>query len=219
MELRYVLTRCGDDLLSLSVASPPDAQALAAHLRETGAWIDVVAGIDSVVVHFDAAALDAATAQQQIKKILALGIPPLQASEDLLEIPVVYGGEFGPDFEDLCRQLGLSRDEFISLHTGIEYRVDMVGFTPGFAFVGGLDERLHAPRRKEPRQRVEAGSIGIADGRTGLYALASPGGWSLVGRTPAKLFDAEATEPFTLRAGMRIRFHAISVVEASEFGT
>ena len=150
---------------------------------------------------------------------LALGIPPLQASEDLLEIPVVYGGEFGPDFEDLCRQLGLSRDEFISLHTGIEYRVDMVGFTPGFAFIGGLDERLHAPRRKEPRQRVEAGSIGIADGRTGLYALASPGGWSLVGRTPAKLFDAEAMEPFMLRAGMRIRFHAISVVEASEFGT
>ena len=217
MELRYVLTRCGDDLLSLSVAGPPDAQALAAHLRETGAWIDVVAGIDSVVVRFDAAALDAATAQQQIEKILARGIPPLQALEDLIEIPVVYGGEFGPDFENLCRELGLSRQEFINLHTGTDYPVDMVGFTPGFAFVGELDERLHTPRRKEPRQRVEAGSIGIADGHTGLYALASPGGWSLVGRTPCTLFDAQAAEPFTIRAGMRIRFRAISAAEAGEF--
>lgn len=212
-----MLTRSGDDLLALSVANPPDAQALAAHLRETGAWIDVVAGIDTVVVHFDAAVVDAATAQQQIEKILACGIPPLQAPKGLLEIPVVYGGESGPDFEDLCLELGLSREEFINLHTGTEYRVDMVGFTPGFAFVGGLDERLHTPRRKEPRQRVEAGSIGIADGRTGLYALASPGGWSLVGRTPCKLFDAEAAEPFTIRAGMRIRFHAISAGEAGEF--
>ena len=217
-ELRFVLTRCGDDLLSLSVVSPSDAQALAAHLRENGAWIDVVAGIDSVVVHFDAARHDAASVQQQIEKIVGSGIPPLQEFDDLLEIPVVYGGEFGPDLDDLCGELGLSREEFINLHTGTEYRVDMVGFTPGFAFVGGLDERLHTPRRSEPRQRVEAGSIGIADGRTGLYALASPGGWSLVGRTPVKLFDAEAAQPFTIRAGMRVRFHAISVVEAGEFG-
>ncbi len=203
--------------MSLSVAGPPEAQALAAYLRESGSWLDVVAGIDSVVVHFDAAVLEAAIAQQRIEKALADGIPPLPESEDLLEIPVVYGGESGPDIEDLCRELGMSIDEFITLHTSGEYRVDMLGFTPGFAFVGGLDKRLSVPRRKEPRQRVEAGSIGIADGRTGLYALASPGGWSLVGRTPYTLFDAQADEPFLIQAGMRIRFRAISAIAADEF--
>ncbi len=205
-----MLTRCGDDLYSVSAASPPDAQALAAHLRAHGEWLEVVAGIDSVVVQFDAVTQDAAAVQALLDELLAGDIAPLQVSQDLVEIPVVYGGEYGPDLDELCRNLGMSSDEFIALHTGSEYRVDMVGFTPGFAFVGGLDERLHIPRREEPRQRVEAGSIGIADGRTGMYALASPGGWTLVGRTHYKLFDAHGAEPFPIRAGMRIRYKSIS---------
>ena len=93
--------------------------------------------------------------------------------------------------------------------------MDMIGFTPGFAFIGGLDECFRVPRRKEPRQRVAAGSVGIADGRTGLYAMASPGGWNIIGRTPHQLFDATAEDPFVLRAGMQVRFKAI---DAGEFG-
>ena len=119
---------------------------------------------------------------------------------------MVYGGDYGPDLDNLSRELGLTSDEFIALHSCGEYRVDMIGFTPGFAFIGGLDDRLRVPRRQQPRQRVEAGSIGIADGRTGIYSVASPGGWTLVGRTPSVLFDAKAAEPFRIRAGMRIRF-------------
>lgn len=199
-----------DDLVSLAVNSPPEAQALAAHLRSDEAWLEVVAGIDSVVVRFDASVFDTRMARRRIDDSLADGIPLLPIQQRLLEIPVVYGGEYGPDLEDVCRELGLSTNEFVTLHTGTDYCVDMVGFTPGFAFVDGLDERLRVPRRKEPRQRVEAGSIGIADGRTGMYALASPGGWTLVGRTPYKLFDANAADPFPIRAGMRIRFTAIS---------
>ena len=210
-----MLIRCVDDLISLSTDSPADAQALAGHLRNDDTWIEVVPGIDSVVAQFDASRMDAATARQRIDDSLADGIPPLPRQEQRFEVPVVYGGEYGPDLDDVCRELGLSPDEFVELHTGADYYVDMVGFTPGFAFVGGLDQRLNVPRREQPRQRVEAGSIGIADGRTGLYALASPGGWSIVGRTPRALFDAQAADPFSIQAGMRIRFTAIHLEEFS----
>jgi KipI family sensor histidine kinase inhibitor len=215
MGWRYVLRRCGDDLFSIPVAGPPEAQGLAEQLRASGDWLDVVPGIDTVVARFDATRLDSLAAQHAIEASLAAVLEQVQVPGELVEIPVVYGGEYGPDLEDLCLTIGMTPDEFIALHTGSEYTVDMVGFTPGFAFIGGLDERLQIPRRKEPRPRVEAGSVGIADSRTGLYAMASPGGWTLVGRTPQKLFDANAEEPFTLRTGMRIRFKSI---RAGEWG-
>ena len=209
MELKYVLTRCGDDLFSIPVAAPADAQALAARLRDGGDWLEVIPGIGSVVVRFDIGTIDADTAQEAIEAIVGEGVKPLPASGKLVEIPVVYGGENGPDLDELSSRTGLSTDEIIALHTSGEYDVDMVGFTPGFAFIGGLDERLCVPRRDEPRQHVPAGSVGIADGRTGLYAMASPGGWTLIGRTGYPLFDPEADEPFALQPGMRVRFRAV----------
>ena len=208
-----MLLRCVDDQLSFAVDNPSGAQAAAEHLRASGAWLEVVPGMDSVVVRFDATKLDAAAAQRRVQEQLAGGVRPLADSSELIEIPVVYGGEFGPDLAELCTQLELSTDEFIALHSGRDYRVEMLGFTPGFAFVGGLDERLHVPRRAEPRQRVAPGSIGIADAYTGMYALASPGGWTLVGRTFHKLFDPQAAEPFPVRAGTRIRFRPVAAAE------
>jgi inhibitor of KinA len=193
-----VLTRCGDDLFSITTESPQDAQALASHVRDSGDWLEVIPGIDSVVLQFDASTYDGDDVRQTMESVLAAGIKPLQISSSLVEI---------------CEATGMSAEDVIALHTASEYTVDMVGFTPGFAFIGGLDERLHVPRRKEPRQRVEAGSVGIADGRTGLYAMASPGGWTLIGRTPYKLFDPHAKPPFVLEAGMRVRFKAISADE------
>ena len=204
-----MLARCGDDLFSVATESPQEAQALAAQLRKSGDWLEVIPGIDSVVVRFDAASRDAGEVRREIESSVSGGVEPLQPSDELLEIPVVYGGEYGPDLDELSEKTGLSIDEIITLHTGTEFCVDMIGFTPGFAFVGGLDERLRVPRRGEPRQRVETGSIGIADGRTGIYAMASPGGWNLIGRTPLKLFDPDASKPFVLSAGMRVRFKAI----------
>ena len=213
-ESQFVPKRCADDLWSVPVESPADAQALSAELRRAGAWLDVVPGIDSVVVRFDPLAMSADAADELIANIVSSGVPTVSEDAGILEIPVVYGGQYGPDLEDLCATAGLTRDEFIALHTGSEFTVDMVGFTPGFAFVGGLDERLRIPRRAEPRARVEPGSVGIADGRTGLYAMASPGGWTIVGRTPYKLFNPHGEEPFALRAGMRVRFVA---VDAGDF--
>ena len=208
-----MLTRSGDDLFSVTTESPQDAQALASQMRDSGDWLEVIPGIDSVVLQFDAALYDGDDVRQTIESALAAGIEPLQISQSLVEIPVIYGGEYGPDLNALCEKIGLTADDVIALHTGREYTVDMIGFTPGFAFIGDLDERLRVPRRKEPRQRVEAGSVGIADERTGLYAMASPGGWTIIGRTPSRLFDPNAEQPFVLGAGTRVRFTAISADE------
>lgn len=211
---RYPVEACGDDLITIGVRSTAEAQSLAESLRETGAWREVVAGIASVVVQFDATTIFIDDASERITDLLAKGISPLELADVLFEIPVAYGGEFGPDFDDVCEQTGLSGEELIALHTGREYRVDLVGFTPGFAYVGGLDEKLNVARRDSPRQRVEAGSVGIADGRTGLYALPGPGGWPLIGRTAFRLFDPSADDPFPIRTGMRVRFVSTGPVEA-----
>ena len=199
----------GDDILGASCANPYECQQLAEQLRETGDWLESVAGVDSVAVQFDATAtgLDAARLRL-VEQLRSLSL--MAGSESpLIEIPVCYGGDFGPDFKAVLEALGLSADELTALHTAGEYRVEMLGFTPGFAYIGGLPDELNVPRIANPRQHVAAGSVGIAGGRSGLYALPGPGGWSLIGRTPLRLFDASAAQPFLLRAGMRVRFKAI----------
>lgn len=198
----------GDDLLSISVADVETAQRLAADLRENGDWIEAVAGVDSVVVRFDIASVQRADAKMRLTDAAANISEPAATSRVIVEIPIVYGGESGPDFDFVCDKLGLSGRELIDLHSG-EYTVDMLGFMPGFAYIGGLDERLRIDRLAEPRQFVPAGSLGIAGGRSGLYSLPGPGGWPLIGRTSKKLFDVTADEPFTLSAGARVLFREI----------
>lgn len=200
---------CGDDLISIDVSSPAEAQMLAERLRATGDWIEVVGGIDTVVLQFDAARHDPDLVIRKVHETTSQDEPVAAMSPDVVEIPVCYGGEFGPDFDAVCAMLKISAEELIALHAGHDYTVDMLGFTPGFAYIGGLDERLGVPRLREPRVSIAAGSVGIADGRTGLYALPGPGGWVLIGRTSFPLFDATADHPFALKAGMRVRFVAV----------
>lgn len=196
----------GDDLISIPVASPRAAQALAKRLRENGSWTEVVAGIEAVIVQFDLARTDWENAQRAIGEVVASACVEKECGAPAIEIPIVYGGEFGPDLPDVCQQLGLTEREFVALHTSREYEIDMLGFTPGFAYIGGLDERLNVPRLSAPRVRVPSGSVGIADDHTGIYALQGPGGWPIVGKTDATLFDPESDEPFALRAGCKVRF-------------
>lgn len=207
---------CGDDVVSVACEDTQSAQALADHLRESGEWLECVAGIASCVAQFDLAAVSAEEAVRRMASALRDAPAARDADAEVVEVPVCYGGDHGPDLDDVCERLGLSREAFIELHTGSEYGVDMLGFTPGFAFIGGFEAAQEVPRRSQPRVRLEPGSIGIAGGRTGIYTLASPGGWQIVGRTPERLFDAGAEQPFRLRAGTRVRFVAIS---AGEFGT
>jgi KipI family sensor histidine kinase inhibitor len=136
-------------------------------------------------------------------------IPPPRT----VEIPVCYGGEFGPDIDTVARTNQLRVSDVIELHCEPAYLIYMVGFTPGFPFLGGLSEKLHTPRLETPRSLVAEGSVGIANNQTGIYPIASPGGWQLIGRTPVKLFAPRRKHPFLYQAGDRIKFNPISVEE------
>ncbi len=129
------------------------------------------------------------------------------------ELPVCYDPRVAPDLEEVARLHGLSPGEVAELHAAPAYRVYMLGFTPGFLFLGGLDRRLHTPRLPEPRARVPAGSVGIAGAQTGAYAIASPGGWRLIGRTPLRLFDPARSPPSRAEPGDTVRFVPISLAE------
>ena len=135
-------------------------------------------------------------------------VEPLVARQ--LDIPVCYGEDYGPDLETVARHTGLTPDEVIRLHTAPEYLVYMIGFAPGFPYLGGLDERLKTPRKETPRLKIPIGSVGIAGAQTGIYPLETPGGWQLIGRTPLQLFRLYAKPPSLLQAGDRIRFVSIS---------
>lgn len=131
----------------------------------------------------------------------------------VIELPTVYGGEYGPDIEYVASHNGISVDEVIKLHTSVDYLVYMLGFTPGFSYLGGLDERIHTPRLENPRVKIPAGSTGIAGSQTGIYPIDSPGGWQLIGRTPVKLYNPLDEPPVLLRAGDYVRFVQISEKE------
>jgi KipI family sensor histidine kinase inhibitor len=123
-----------------------------------------------------------------------------------IEIPVKYGGEFGPDLADVAQYTGLSPERVVELHSGAEYLVYFLGFAPGFAYLGGLPPELVTPRLSAPRKSVPSGSVAIGGNQTGVYPIASPGGWRIIGRTDAKLFDPGGAEPVLLRMGDRLRF-------------
>ncbi len=130
----------------------------------------------------------------------------LEPDSRAIDIPVVYGGAHGPDLDDVARHSGLTPQQVVELHASVDYVVWFLGFQPGFPYLGGLPESLITPRRAEPRLLVPAGSVGIGGAQTGIYPLATPGGWQLIGRTSLKLFDPAKNEPVLLRPGDTVRF-------------
>lgn len=130
----------------------------------------------------------------------------LEPESRFIEIPVTYGGKQGPDLADVAQNSGLSEKQVVELHASVDYVVWFLGFQPGFPYLGSLPEQLHTPRRAEPRLIVPAGSVGIGGSQTGIYPLATPGGWQLIGHTAIKLFDPRRDEPILLRPGDTVRF-------------
>jgi inhibitor of KinA len=131
----------------------------------------------------------------------------------VVEVPVLYGGEYGPDLQYVASQNHLLEEDVIEIHTSTEYPVYMLGFTPGFCYLGGMDQRIATPRKETPRLTIPAGAVGIADSQTGIYPVESPGGWQLIGRTPLRLFDPDNKPEFLFQAGDRIRFIRVTADE------
>ena len=191
--------------------------AMAARLRELDPpWLlDVVPAFASLGVFFDAGE-DPARVHAQLLALVEDGSAsslPAHAREGVVDIPVLYGGEHGPDLESSAVQLGLTPSELIQRHTTGEYTVAMIGFAPGFPYLSGLDPALALPRLATPRARVDAGSVAIGGAQTGIYPRESPGGWRLLGRTPWVLFDPRREPPARLQPGDRVRFVAIDAAE------
>ena len=175
---------------------------------------DVVPGISSLTVHFDPASAGIGLLMTELERRAALAGPGEGASQDrdtgasrVHEIPVIYGGDAGPDLQDVASFAGITTADVIARHAGRVYRVYMLGFLPGFAYLGEVDASIAAPRRSTPRQTVPAGSVGIAGRQTGVYPQVSPGGWQLIGRTDARMFDMAAGRSL-LEPGDRVRFVA-----------
>lgn len=179
------------------------AAAIPGVVETVPAFASLLIFYDPLVTEYDAVA---ATVQK-----LAQAPDSDTAAEEgrLVEIPVCYGGAFGPDLPFVAEHAGLTETEVIRLHAGRDYPIYMLGFLPGFPYLGGLDERLFTPRLPTPRTAIPAGSVGIGGEQTGVYPIASPGGWQLIGRTPLKLFDPSVGRlPYA--AGDRIRFCPIT---------
>lgn len=213
------IRECGDSMLLVEFEPVIDpivnerAIALAARLRERGARgiRDVAPGYCTVGVHFDPLQTDLAALQGAIAgeaaAVAAIGELPARQP---VEIPVRYGGADGPDLEAVAARAGCSPGEVIERHAARTYRVYMLGFVPGFAYMGRVDPGIAAPRHRVPRERVPAGSVGIAGEQTGVYPVASPGGWQLIGRTDTVMFDPERADPSLLAPGDLVRFVPIA---------
>ena len=214
-----LLVRLGD---AIDEATHRRVRAACARLEDARVpgMREYVPAFATVAVHYDPAALGGEGAFERVAGAVREALAGLREGSEaegrLVEIPVWYGGEMGPDLEEVARLAGLDPEEVASIHAAGDYRVYMVGFSPGFGYLGGLDERIAVPRRANPRRRVPASSVGIGGRQTGVYPIASPGGWQIIGRTPLRLFTPEADPPALLRVGDRVRFRAVSPDEFRE---
>jgi inhibitor of KinA len=174
---------------------------------------DVVPTFRSVAIYFDPLHVDYDALLAHVERAVRANVPLEAAPATPIRIPVCYGGELGPDLAEVAAFAHASESEVVRLHTDRTYRVFMLGFVAGFAYLGSVDERIAMPRHSTPRVRVPVGSVGIAGIQTGIYPAETPGGWRVIGRTPVKPFDLSRPDPFLLKAGDAVQFYEIGRAE------
>ena len=186
------------------------SMSMALEQEQPEGMVEILPTYRSLLIVYDPLKTGPDTLKQAVARLEAMldkiRIPPPKD----VELPVCYGGEFGPDMDFVAQSHGLTHDRVVEIHTQTAYQIYMIGFTPGFCFLGGLSENLHTPRLETPRTHVPEGSVGIANAQTGVYPVTSPGGWRIIGRTPVRLFCPEKKQPLLYRAGDRIRFVSVS---------
>lgn len=174
---------------------------------------ETVPAFTSLLVYYDPLLTDAETVMETIERLAQENDQVDGRSGKLVEIPVCYGGIYGEDLSFVAEHAGISEEEVIRIHSGRDYLIYMLGFLPGFPYLGGMDPRIATPRLQNPRTKIPAGSVGIGGEQTGIYPMESPGGWQLIGRTPLKLFNPEQGGETLYQAGDRIRFVPIGPEE------
>lgn len=175
--------------------------------------VETVPSYRALMIHYDPGVILYDPLVRRLQSLLnrmdKAALPP----SDVLEIPVLYGGEAGPDLEFVAEHAGKTPEEVIRIHSSVEYLIYMLGFTPGFTYLGGLSEEIATPRLTTPRVNIPAGSVGIAGAQTGVYPIDSPGGWQLIGRTPVRMYDPNRETPILPQAGQYIHFYPIDQAE------
>ncbi|WP_333473048.1 5-oxoprolinase subunit PxpB [Crassaminicella thermophila] len=192
--------------ISEEINSKVRAMMIAINKKNIEGVVEMIPTYRSLMVHYNPLKVDFNSLCEELKSIekqlddIEIPLP------EVIEIPTLYGGDYGADIENVAKHNGLTVDEVVKIHTSKEYLIYMLGFTPGFPYLGGMDDRISTPRLKTPRTKISAGSVGIAGSQTGIYPIDSPGGWQLIGKTPLKLYDAYRENPILLQAGNYIKF-------------
>ncbi len=219
----FVITAAGDSAINIEFGTSIDDKIN----DRVYALLDTVANLDpdwlvelvptyrSLLVQYDLLKNDFDGVMAVIERSLASMPSDGMDSRErrVYELPTLYGGEYGPDLDTVAEHSGLTTAEVIDIHSSLAYRVYMIGFSPGFPYLGGMSEEIACPRLATPRTRVPAGSVGIAESQTGVYPSVSPGGWQLIGRTPVKLFDHLQEPPSLLQPGHYVKFVPIDQEE------
>jgi len=207
-----VIVKLGNDI---SPEINKKVRAFSAGIKEKSIQgvVEIVPSYNCISVIYDPSVISLKKLVSMLRKIEKNDLTLSAEKTQTVHIPTVYGGDYGPDLGYVCAYNSLTPEDVVRIHSEQKYLIYMMGFTPGFPYLGGVNESIATPRKEIPRERIPAGSVGIAGNQTGIYPLVTPGGWQIIGKTPLKLFDAGKENPFLLKPGQYLKFEHISESE------